>query len=203
MQVHHTHTHTPTHTDTYTNTHLHTYTKTHIHTQTHTNIHTYKRTHTHTHTHIQTHTHARARGIWPLLDFLTNVMHWYYKSSCIKPSIHHSSLAFSHFLRMDQSVFCTFILILLQKRISLPRDRTVIVSETDAPSVDVLYWSKDSSFLAHRLTNQKKLVQAEWRQKPSSSCGSTSGQCIMAKRRVTHLALDFGRSATWKYRLVT
>jgi hypothetical protein len=48
-------------------------------------------------------------------------------------------------------VFSSLILILLQKRISHPRDRTLIVPETDAPSVEVLYWSQGGSFLACRL----------------------------------------------------
>ena len=71
--------------------------------------------------------------------------------SCLKPSVHHSSLTFLQLFQMDQAVFSSLVLILLQKRVSHPRDRTVIVSETDAPSVDVLYWCQGGSFLAHRL----------------------------------------------------
>ena len=108
----------------------------------HARVHARTRARAHTHTH----THTRNK---PLSDFLTDALRS--QVSCLKPSVHHRSLAFFQLCQMDQAVFPSLILILLQKGISHPRDRTVIVPETDVPSVDMLYWSQGGSFLAHRL----------------------------------------------------
>jgi hypothetical protein len=103
-----------------------------------------------THTHTHTHTHTQSRNKAPF-----RISYWRdalsLQVSCLKPLVHHSILTFFQLFQMDQAVFSSLVVILLQKRISHSRDRTVIVSETDAPSVDVLYWSQGGSFLAHRL----------------------------------------------------